>query len=126
MAASGPNSVGVRHPFLGDLELLGAPAPGGAAPTLLFCENETNEHRLYGVTASPTYPKDGINDHVIGGQTTVNPELRGTKCAFWYQVTVQPGATVELRLRLRPKGAKPDVGGGVRQRLRRGHDRPEG
>ncbi len=109
MEANGPSSVSVRHPFLGELELVGAPAPGGAAPTLLFCENETNDHRLYGVTASPTYPKDGINDHVIGGQKTVNPELSGTKCAFWYQVTVQPHSTVELRLRLRPKGAKPEA-----------------
>ena len=109
MEANGPSSVSVRHPFLGELELVGAPAPDGAAPTLLFCENETNDHRLYGVTASPTYPKDGINDHVIGGQKTVNPELSGTKCAFWYQVTVQPHSTVELRLRLRPKGAKPEA-----------------
>ncbi len=59
------------------------------------------------MTASPAYPKDGINDHVISGAATVNPELRGTKCAFWYQVTVQPGDTVDLHLRLRPKGAKP-------------------
>ena len=64
---TGPASVGIRHPFLGELELIGRAAPGGAAPTLLFCENETNDHRLYGVTASPTYPKDGINDHVISG-----------------------------------------------------------
>ena len=34
----------------------------------------------------------------------MNPARRGTKAAFWYQVTVQPGATVELRLRLRPAG----------------------
>jgi hypothetical protein len=107
LSASGPASVGIRHPFLGELELIGRAAPGGAAPTLLFCENETNERRLYGVTAGPAYPKDGVNDHVISGAATVNPELRGTKCAFWYQVTVQPGATVDLHLRLRPKGASP-------------------
>ena len=59
------------------------------------------------MATSPKYPKDGVNDHVISGADTVNPELRGTKCAFWYQVTVQPGATVDLHLRLRPKGAKP-------------------
>ena len=109
LAANGPASVGIRHPFLGELELIGRAAPGGTAPTLLFCENETNDHRLYNVTASPAYPKDGINDHVISGAPTVNPELQGTKCAFWYQVTVQPGATVDLHLRLRPKGAKPAV-----------------
>ena len=30
------------------------------------------------------------------------PRAHGTKCAFWYRVTVQPGATATLRLRLRP------------------------
>ena len=49
------------------------------------------------------YPKDGINDHVICGAATVNPERTGTKCAFWYKVTLGAGATAELRLRLRPR-----------------------
>ena len=93
---------------MGELELIGRAGPGGGPPTLLFCENETNDRRLYNVTASPPYPKDGINDHVISGAETVNPELRGTKCAFWYQLTVQPGDTVDLHLRLRQKGAKPE------------------
>ena len=54
--------------------------------------------------AGPTpYPKDGINDHVISGAPTVNPQQEGTKCAFWYRLTVQPGATATIRLRLRPK-----------------------
>jgi len=39
---------------------------------------------------------------VTRGAATVNPERAGTKCAFWYQVTVPPGQTAELRLRLRP------------------------
>jgi hypothetical protein len=99
-------SVAVQHPFLGDLELLAAPGPDGTAPTALFCENETNNERLYGVTATTPYPKDGINDHVLTGATTVNPDRRGTKCAFWHQLTVPPGATVELRLRLRPVGSR--------------------
>ena len=63
------------HPFLGDLELLAGPGPDGTAPTLLFCDNETNTARLYGSPAPP-YPKDGINDHVVAGAATVNPELR--------------------------------------------------
>jgi Mannosylglycerate hydrolase MGH1-like glycoside hydrolase domain/Glycosyl hydrolase family 63 C-terminal domain len=35
---------------------------------------------------------------------------RGTKAAFWYRVTVEPGATVTLRVRLRPASpvARPD------------------
>ncbi len=126
LSANGPASVSIRHPFLGDLELIGRAATSGAAPELLFCENETNDRRLYGITAGPDYPKDGINDHVISGAHTVNPEQRGTKCAFWYQVTVQPGATVDLHLRLRPKGAKPRGDPGPGERFRQGHDQTPG
>jgi len=100
--------VDIEHPFLGPLELLADIADDGAVtnavtPTPLFCENETNLQRLYGCAPQTPYPKDGINDHVVGGAPTVNPEQHGTKCAFWYQLTVQPGATARLRLRLRPK-----------------------
>jgi hypothetical protein len=105
LAATAAATVAVQHPFLGELELFGGPGTGGTEPTLLFCENETNHGRLYGMSSSPPYPKDGINDHVVAGAATVNPLGRGTKCAFWYQVEVAPGATVELRLRLRPRDA---------------------
>ncbi len=55
---------------------------------MVFCENETNDQRLFGSAALTPYPKDGINDHVIHGAATVNPERTGTKCSFWYQLTV--------------------------------------
>ena len=51
----------------------------------LFCENETNDQRLYGAAPLTPYPKDGINDHVVSGAATVNPARAGTKCAFWYR-----------------------------------------
>jgi hypothetical protein len=102
LAATGDSSVRVRHPFLGELELIGSPGPDGTGPTLLFCENDTNNQRLYSASSSTPYPKDGINDHVVSGAATVNPARRGTKCAAWYRVAVGPGASVELRLRLRP------------------------
>ena len=102
LRASGDRSVTIDHPFAGTLELIAAAAPGGADPQLLFCENETNLARLYGAEPVTPYPKDGINDHVIHGAATVNPAGTGTKCAFWYQVTVPAGQTAELRLRLRP------------------------
>ena len=100
-------SVAIDHPFLGDLELLAGAGPDGAAPTALFCENETNNQRLFGVPGPTPYPKDGINDHVVGGAATVNPDRHGTKAAIWYRLPVGPAATVELRLRLRPDGAEP-------------------
>jgi len=102
LRASGDGSVTIDHPFLGALELIAAAGPDGTDPQLLFCENETNTARLFGSAPVTAYPKDGINDHVIHGAATVNPVGTGTKCAFWYQVTVPPGQTAELRLRLRP------------------------
>jgi hypothetical protein len=102
LEATGDTSAGIDHPFLGRLELLADPGQNGAAPTALFCENETNTQRLFGTEPITPYPKDGINDHVVHGAPTVNPDRAGTKCAFWYKLTVPPGETVQVRLRLRP------------------------
>ena len=102
--AAGGSAVTAEHPFLGSLELLAGAGPDGTSPLPLFCENETNLARLYGAAPTTPYPKDGISDHVISGAATVNPDQRGTKCAFWYRLTVAPGQTAELRLRLRPAG----------------------
>jgi hypothetical protein len=105
--------VDIDHPFLGSLELLADTAADGTAPMPLFCENETNNERLFGCPSVTPYPKDGINDHVVSGAATVNPEQAGTKCAFWYTLTVPPGQTEVIRLRLRPKpaaGPRPSFG----------------
>jgi hypothetical protein len=108
VAAAGPALARVAHPDLGSLELLAGAAPDGTAPELLFCENESNTSRLFGVPAATPYPKDGINDHVIHGAATVNPDRRGTKCAAWYRLTVPPGGTAQVRLRLRPATPAPE------------------
>ena len=105
MKATGESVVSIDHPFVGPLELVAGPAPDGSQPAALFCENETNTAKLFGSDPVTPYPKDGINDHVISGAATVNPDRTGTKAAYWYQLTVQPGATAELRLRLRPANA---------------------
>ncbi len=113
LARSGPRGVRLGHPFLGELELIGGAGPSGSDPELLFCENETNDERLFGVPPKTPYPKDGINDHVVSGSATVNPAEQGTKCAFWYRVTVGAGETAELRLRLRPVGSSLDPAAAV-------------
>jgi hypothetical protein len=102
MGRSHGASVRIDHPFLGELEFVGGADSSGAEPALLFCENETNTRRLYGDESATRYPKDGINDHVLSGSATVNPDQFGTKCAFWYQLTVPSGGSVDLRLRLAP------------------------
>jgi mannosylglycerate hydrolase MGH1-like protein len=109
-ASADPAVVSITHPFVGEMELIAGPGPDGTMPTALFCENETNVARLYGAEPLTPYPKDGINDHVIAGAPTVNPAHTGTKCAFWYQVTVAGGATAELRLRLQPAASRGTLG----------------
>ena len=99
------SGVDVEHPFLGALELLADNASDGTAPRPLFCENETNNPRLFNCQSNALYPKDGINDHIVGDAATVNPEQTGTKCAFWYTLTVPPESTATIRVRLRPKPA---------------------
>jgi hypothetical protein len=105
VTATGPTSMAVRHPELDEMELLVGPGPDGTAPELVFCENETNVARLYGAEPTTPFPKDGINDHVVDGATTVNPERTGTKAAARYRLDVAPHATVEIRVRLRPRAA---------------------
>ena len=100
--------VTTEHPFLGALQWFAGPDPAGNQPDLLFCDNETNVARLYGVSGGLRWPKDGINDHVVSGANTVNPQRRGTKCAAWYRISVAAGQTTELRLRLRPVGGGTD------------------
>jgi hypothetical protein len=78
-------------------------------PELLFCENESNRERLWGVPNLTPFPKDGINDHVVGAAATVNPQMKGTKAAARYRLTVPPGGLSEIRLRLAPSPADVDA-----------------
>jgi hypothetical protein len=89
------------HPLLDGYRLEAAAPPDGTTPTALFCDNETNAPRLFDGPAVTAYPKDGVNDHVVAGAATVNPDRRGTKAAWWYALTVPAGGTAEVRLRLR-------------------------
>ena len=94
------DGIVVDHQRLSGYRLDAAPTADGTRPQALFCENETNNPRLFGAAALTDYPKDGINDHVITGANTVNPNERGTKASWWYQLTVPAGGQAEVRLRL--------------------------
>jgi Glycosyl hydrolase family 63 C-terminal domain len=70
-------------------------------PELLFTENETNARKLFGSENRALYVKDGIDDYVVhGNRDAVNPEKVGTKAAALYNLTIAPGASATLRLRL--------------------------
>jgi hypothetical protein len=79
---------------------------------LLFCENETNSERLFGTPNSSPYVKDGINDFVVDGAAgAVNPERTGTKVAAHHVVTIAPGESATIRVRLRSSLSGTDARG---------------
>src|SRR5919202_2571217 len=91
-----PGLIEARHGTLGDYWL----ACQGA-PHVVFCDNETNAARLWGGANRTPYVKDGINDAVVDGRKdAVNPEPVGTKAAAHYALSVAPGATETIILRL--------------------------
>jgi hypothetical protein len=94
------DGIAVEHPRLSGYRLDAAPTTDGGSPLALFCDNETNNPRLFGAGAITDFPKDGINDHVITGANTVNPDEQGSKACWWYKITVPAGGTAEVRLRL--------------------------
>jgi Glycosyl hydrolase family 63 C-terminal domain len=71
------------------------------AATLLFTENDTNSERLVHIPNRCPFVKDGINNYLVHGhRNLVNAELRGTKVAVHYRISVEPGQVQVLRLRL--------------------------
>ena len=70
-------------------------------PELLFCDNETNVQRLYGLKDTKDYFKDGINDYIVQGKKdAVNPEKVGTKAGVNYKLTISADGSATVKLRL--------------------------
>ncbi len=95
--------VDIQHAALGAFRL-----DVDSASTLLFCENETNPRRLFGMNEARGYFKDAFHEYVVQGKhDAVNPRETGTKVGALYEMSVPSGAAVTVRLRLSPdKGAK--------------------
>jgi hypothetical protein len=69
---------------------------------LLFTDNETNNAKLFGTPNTSVYCKDGINEYIVHRhKEAINPDLTGTKVAAHYRLTIPPGATEIVKLRLR-------------------------
>src|SRR5262249_38322247 len=96
LAAAGPGTIQAKHPELGEYTLH---AEGD--PTLLFCDNETNVARLYGVNGAKAYYKDAFHDCIIrGDRTAVSSDQTGTKAAAHYILKASAHGSTQLRLRL--------------------------
>ncbi|MBP1625812.1 MAG: hypothetical protein H6Q00_287 [Holophagaceae bacterium] len=84
-----------RHPRLKSMHLHVEP---GAE--WLFCDNETHTQALYG-SPGPSYPKDAFHRFLIQGEAeAVNPARWGTKAAAHRCLSVGPGESRILRVRL--------------------------
>ena len=88
--------VQVSDPTLGERYLTCA-----GEVSLLFTENDTNTHRIFGVPNRSPYVKDSIDSYLVHGQAeAVNPGKQGTKATAHYRLTINPGASRVVRLRL--------------------------
>src|SRR5262249_22091159 len=79
-----------------------------AGAKVLFTDNVTNFKRVFQTADGPPFCKDGINDHVVDGDTqAINPAQTGTKAAADYALTVPAGQSVTIKLRLADQEATP-------------------
>jgi hypothetical protein len=102
-------TVRATHPELGEFVLCCEDSA-----SLAFCENETNNQRLFGVPNVARYLKDGINDYVVAGNSdAVNPALQGTKVAALHKLQLEPGASARVRARLSSASARSAAQAGV-------------
>ena len=100
--AGGGARVRASHPELGEWLLCCEDSA-----ELLFCENETNNERLFGVANGADHVKDGINDYVVSGaRDAVSPAHKGTKMAALHRLELEPGGSAGVRVRLTSASAR--------------------
>jgi len=88
--------VAVKHAELGAYGLY-----SDDEPAVLFCDNETNQQRLYGQPDAEGYFKDAFNEFIVhGNRGAVNPDQVGTKVGVLHKLTISAGGSKQIRLRL--------------------------
>jgi len=96
MRHAGGNSVEASHEALGTYLL-----HCDGQPELLFTENDTNIHRLWGQPNPSPYVKDAFHAYVVSGRhDAVNPARTGTKAAARYALDVPARGSQVVRVRL--------------------------
>jgi hypothetical protein len=70
-------------------------------PQLLFTENQTDYERIFNVKNPTPFVKDAFHEYLIHkNQAAINPQQNGTKMAAYYPLTLSPGDSATLKLRL--------------------------
>ncbi|MCC6641489.1 MAG: glucosidase, partial [Deltaproteobacteria bacterium] len=96
VARAAHGGVRARHDDLGVFHL-----QADGTPAWLFCENDTNVRRLYGMHDAAGPFKDAFHEHLVEKRRGVLSQgERGTKAAAHERLVVPGGGSVRLRFRL--------------------------
>ncbi|WOK09575.1 glucosidase [Imperialibacter roseus] len=69
-----------------------------------FTDNETNRSKLYGISNTAKFLKDGINDYIVDGKKeAVNKEKRGSKASGIYTFSIAANSSKKVQVRLSRK-----------------------
>lgn len=103
-----PGVVDARHESLGHFECHFVDVDEQPAQ-VLFTENESNHPKLFGTAHEHgAFYKDAFHEYLIHSKLdAINPLLVGTKCTALLKVTVPPGETRTVRVRLFAIDEKP-------------------
>ena len=74
---------------------------------ILFCNNESNAERHFGMNPSDFY-KDGINNYIIHHDKEAINYKSGTKAAFYFQLQIAGKQSKTVRLRMTKNANPPD------------------
>lgn len=70
----------------------------------LFCDNETNPHKISGAKNNAEFFKDGINNYVVFNErNAVNPSKKGTKASFIINTELEGGESKSFDFRMTPE-----------------------
>jgi Glycosyl hydrolase family 63 C-terminal domain len=96
MGLNSDGSILAKHAILGNYRLyVHEPAKK------LFCDNETNIDKLYGIQQQDKYYKDGINEYLVhANKKAVNHHNSGTRVAINHELTIAGHGESSIWLRL--------------------------
>ena len=105
-----PSTVSVHHETLPRMHMAFEDASSRGYEDLIFTDNETNFESLFGTPNASPFTKDAFHRYVIDGQRDgVRPD-HGTKVAAVYRLSLPPGQSQTIRVRLAAGDQPPEFG----------------
>ena len=100
--SAGENYLNIEHKELENLRLY-----FDEKPEIIFCDNETNFQKLYDLENKSPFCKDGISDFIVSNKRNSINSDKGTKAGLNFQLKIQPGKELQIKLRLTNKTNQP-------------------